>query len=145
MPAFFCAKSARGVKTAKVSAICQNRFYVNCKSNFRLFCQGSSSVAEKCAMLQPFVNNAIFGTLLQNTKHSVNVSNLSAKTCKYNHCLSDWIGKGQKTLKTSMAQYFKPSISLCRCVFCRKAHMTFCTKFATTYCIFASIIKAKGQ
>ena len=65
MPAFFCAKSARGVKTAKVSAICQNRFYVNCKSNFRLFCQGSSSVAEKCAMLQPFVNNAIFGTFLQ--------------------------------------------------------------------------------
>lgn len=65
MPAFFCAKSARWVETAKVSAICRNKFYVILKSNFCLFCQGSSSVAQKCAMLQPFVNNAIFGTLLQ--------------------------------------------------------------------------------
>ncbi len=35
------------------------------KSNFCLFCQGSSSVAEKCAMLQPFENYAISSMFLQ--------------------------------------------------------------------------------
>lgn len=85
---FLCKKRER-CRNYEGFSICLNRFYVNCKSNFRFFCQDSSSVAEKCAMLQPFVNNAISGTLLQNTKHSVNVSILSAKTCRYNHCLSD--------------------------------------------------------
>ena len=114
---FFCAKSTRRVETANVSAIYRNKFYVILKSNFCLFCQGSSSVAEKCAMLQPFVNNAISGTFLQKNetfrkcKHSVG-KNVQIQS------LSVWLNrKRAKKVKTSTAQYFKPSISLCRCFF----------------------------